>query len=246
LSYKIAFRKSVRVLALSIFLGILFCVFPVSALSGVIVDDTVVLKGRKVMLRAETKGRLFSKGGEVVEFFVDGKSIGRTLSGGDGVAFKQFSPMNTGLHQISVRSGADEDTGLLLSLKRGSCVVFVDVEGSLIEGLFPPRPRQGSQKAIEEIHKRFPIVFLRTRFVSVKAVKELLEDYGFIRLPVVKWREGAIFDEIAEEGLRIKAIIAAPRVIESVKGLKPLAFSFESVKDAEEVEGWEEISRKVR
>lgn len=235
-----------RDLAVLIFLVILFCIFPASALPGVIVEDTVVLKGRKIMLRAETKGKLFSKGGEVVEFFVDGKSIGRTLSGGDGVAFKHFIPINTGLHQISVRSGTDEDTGLLLSLKKGACIVFVDIEGSLIEGLFPPEPKQGSQKAIREIHKKFPIVYLRTRFISAKAIKGWLRKHEFIRLPVVPWRQGAIFDEIAEEGLKIKAIIAAPKVIESAREHKPLAFSFEAVEDAEEVAGWEEISGRVK
>jgi hypothetical protein len=235
-----------RALALVIFLGILSCIFPATGLPGVIVDDTVVLKGQKVMLRAETRGKLFAKGGEVVEFFVDGKSIGRTLSGGDGVAFKFFVPMNTGLHQISVRSGTDEDTGLLLSLKRGSGIVFVDIEGSLIEGLFPPRPKQGSQDAIKEIHKRFPIVFLRTWFVGAKAIKEWLREHEFMQLPVVSWDQVAIFDEIAEKGLRIKAIIAAPKVIESVKGHRPLAFSFEPVEDANEVTGWEEISRRVK
>jgi hypothetical protein len=235
-----------RDLAVLIVLVILFCGFPASALPGIIVDDTVVLKGRNVMLRAETKGRLFSKGGEVVEFFVDGKSIGRTLSGGDGVAFKNFIPMNTGLYQISVRSGTDEDTGLLLSLKKGARIVFVDIEGSLREGLFPPEPKQGSQKAIREIHKKFPIVYLRTGFISARAIKGWLRKHEFMRLPVVAWRQGAIFDEIAEKGFKIKAIIAAPKVIESAREHKPLAFSFEAVGDAEKVAGWEEISGRVK
>ena len=74
---------------LEVFIGlaILFCVFPATALSRVTVYDTVVIEGQKVMLRAETSGILFRKGGELVEFCIDGKSIGKTLSGGDGVAF---------------------------------------------------------------------------------------------------------------------------------------------------------------
>lgn len=228
---------------------VLSCMFPASALSRVIVHDTVTLKGQKVMLRAETSGKLFSKGGEVVEFIVDGKSIGKTLSGGDGVAFKLFSPTRTGLHQISVRSGGDEDTGLLLSLKRGSTIVFIDVEGSLSEGLlglFSNKPKQGSQKATKEIHKRFPIVFLQTGFLGVKAIKEWLKENEFMELPVVSWRQGAVFSEIAEKDLKIKAVIGSPKVIESAKEYKPLALSFEAVEDAEEVKDWEEISKKFK
>ena len=42
-----------RVLAVFICFAVLFCMFPASALSRGIVDDTVVLKGQKVMLRNE-------------------------------------------------------------------------------------------------------------------------------------------------------------------------------------------------
>lgn len=234
-----------RGLAVFICLAILFCVLPGSALSRVTVFDTVVIEGRKVMLRAETSGKLFRKGGELVEFFVDGQSIGKTLSGGDGVAFKQFTSIKTGLRQISVRSDKDEDTGLLLSLKRGASIVFVDVGGSLVEGLFSWEPKHGSQKAIKEIHKRFPIVYLQTSVVGLRAVKVWIEENEFEKLPVVPWRQGAIFDEIAEKDLRIKAIIGGLKVIESAKEYKPLAFSFEASDYAENVKDWEEISNKI-
>ena len=234
-----------RGLAVFICLAILFCVFPASALSRVTVYDTVVIEGQKVMLKAETSGKVFRKGGELVEFFVDGQSIGKTLSGGDGVAFKQFTSIKTGLRQISVRSDKDEDTGLLLSLKRGASIVFVDVEGSLIEGLFSWEPKHGSRKAIKEIHKMFSIVYLQTSVVGLRAVKVWIEENEFEKLPVVPWRQGAIFNEIAEKGLRIKAIIGGPKVIESAKEYKPLAFSFEASEYAENVKDWEEISNKI-
>ncbi len=234
-----------RGLAVFICLAILFCVFPASALSRVTVYDTVVIEGQKVMLRAETSGKLFRKGGELVEFFVDGQSIGKTLSGGDGVAFKQFTSIKTGLRQISVRSDKDEDTGLLLSLKRGASIVFVDVEGSLLEGLLSWEPKHGSQKVIKEIHKMFSIVYLQTSVVGLRAVKVWIEENEFEKLPVVPWRQGAIFNEIAEKGLRIKAIIGGPKVIESAKEYKPLAFSFEASEYAENVKDWEEISNKI-
>ena len=234
-----------RGLAVFICLAILFCVFPASALSRVTVYDTVVIEGRKVMLRAETSGKVFRKGGELVEFFVDGQSIGKTLSGGDGVAFKQFTSIKTGLRKISVRSDKDEDTGLLLSLKRGASIVFIDVEGSLLEGLLSWEPKHGSQKAITEIHKMFSIVYLQTSVVGLRAVKVWIEKNGFEQLPVVPWRQGAIFDEIAEKDLRIKAIIGGLKVIESAKEYKPLAFSFEASEYAENVKDWEEISNKI-
>ena len=229
---------------LAVFIGlvIIFCVFPGSALSRVTVYDTIVREGQKVMLKAETSGKVFSKGGELVEFFVDGKSIGMTLSGGDGVAFKSFISLKTGLCQISVKSDKDEDTGLVLSLKRGTSIVFVDVEGSLVEGVFSWKPKHGSQKAIKDINNKYPIVYLQTSVVGVRAVKLWIEENGFEKSPVVSWMQGSIFNEIAEKDLRVKAIIGGPKVIESAKEYKPLAFSFKASEYAENVKDWEEIN----
>jgi hypothetical protein len=208
--------------------------------------DAVVVKGQKNILRAETKGRLFSKGGELVEFFVDGKSIGKTLSGGDGVAFKPFTPEQTGLHQVVATSAGGKSTGLLLCLKRGSYIVFIDVEGGLFKSLISRKPREGSQQAIKEISGRFPVVFLKTSILSVEIVKTWLEENKFVKPPVVPWRGGKIFEEIVEDGLKVKAVIGAPKVIESSRKYKPLSFSFKQLDDAEWVRDWEEISKKLK
>ncbi|MDH5767900.1 MAG: hypothetical protein OEZ31_02950 [Nitrospirota bacterium] len=228
---------------LSVFL--LF-VFPSNALSDVIVHDMVMPQGEEMMLRAETKGKIFSKGGERVEFFVEGKSIGKTLSGGDGFAFKQFTPLKTGIHRITVTSGIGEGNGLLLSLKKGTRIVFIDVEGSLLRGPFSKEPRQGSQKAIKEIYRKFTIVFLQTGLLNVKTLKAWLKENKFIEVPVIPWGQGSLFDDIHKKGFKIKAIIGSEAVIESAKGYKPLAFSFEGGEDAKEVKDWEEIQKKLK
>jgi hypothetical protein len=234
-----------RIYTLLICCTLLFWTFPAKALSDVIVHDMVSLRGERAMLRAETRGKIFSKGGELVEFFVDEKSIGKTLSGGDGVAFKPFTPAKTGLYKIRVKSDREEGRGLLLSLKRGSRIVFVDVRGTLLEGLLSRKPMQGSQRAMKEIHKKYPVVYLQTTLVSTKSIKLWLQENEFVESPVVPWSQGEIFDEFAERSFGIKAIIAGPDVIESAMEHKPVAFSFEDVEDAEEVKDWEEIRTKL-
>lgn len=237
---------SVRALVVFISLAVLFFMSPASAWARVSVGDKVVVKGHKMMLRAETKGKFFSKGGELVEFFVDGESIGKTLSGGDGVAYKPLTPRRRGLHKIKVTSGGDEDTGLLLSLERGSGIVFVDIEGAILEGPFSREPRPGSQEAVRAIQKRFPVVFLQRGLFDAKAVKQWLRENEFIELPVVSWRKGAIFDDTAEGGLRIEAVIGAPKVIGSAMEHEPQSFSFEQAEGAEWVGHWEEINKKLK
>ena len=219
---------------------------PDAALSRVFVYDTVALKGQEVMLKAETRGVLFSKGGELVEFTVDGRSIGKNLSGTDGFAVKEFIPARTGLYKINVRSGDDKDNGILLALERKARIVFVDVAGSLLEGSFGETEKPGSSKAITRIHKRFPIVYLLKGLLSVEATRTWLKKNNFPVAPVLPWGQGEVFREIKERDLQIKAIIGGADVIESAQMYKPLAFSFDSMEDAEVVENWKEIEKKLK
>ena len=213
------------------------------AYSEVIISDAICIKNEAVMLKAETKGKIFSKGGKIVEFTVNGKSIGKSLSGGDGVAFKEFRAEKTGLYKVSVVSGKDKDSGLLLSLKKGAEIVFIDVEGSLYI-LSSKGPSKESKKVIRAISRRFPIVYLQTFVVGAKATKKWLKENGFVEAPVLSWKDGNVFQELSKKGLKIKLIIGRPDVIESAKEFRPKAFSFVEVEGAEEVKGWEEIGKK--
>jgi len=235
-----------RILSAFILSVSLFGICPDAALSRVLVYDGVALKGQEVMLRAETRGTLLSKGGEVVEFTVDGRSIGKNLSGTDGFAVKGFIPARTGLYKISVRSGDDKDSGILLALERKTRIVFIDVAGSLLEGPFGEKEKPESRKAITKIKKRFPIVFLQKGLLSVEAVRSWLKKNNFPVAPVLPWDQGDVFREIRERDLHIKAIVGGPEVIESAQMYKPLVFSFDSVEDAEVVENWGEIEKKLR
>jgi len=218
-----------------------FLLLPTAGFSDILVDDMLVLKGDETMLSAQTRGRFFTEGGRLVEFFLNGKSLGKSLSGGDGFAYKQFTPIRTGLFQIAVTSGEDDNTGLLLSLKKGDKIIFVGVEGSLFEGLLSQKPKGGSQDVIEGLSKKFPVVFLQTGLLSIKVLKSWLKENGFVDLPVLAWGEGELFDEINKKGLKIKAIIGHQSVIESAQEYKPQSFSFEEAEDAVVVKNWEEI-----
>jgi hypothetical protein len=201
----------------------------------------LVLKGEETMLSAQTRGKFFTQGGRLVEFSVNGKSLGKSLSGGDGFAYKQFTPVKTGLFQISVTSGDDENTGLLLSLKKGDKIIFIDVEGSLFEGLLSQKPKEGSQQVIEGLSKKFPVVLLQTDILNANVLKLWLKESGFVDLPVLAWEDGNLFDETNEKGLKIKAIIGRQPVIESAQEYKTQSFSFEEAEDAVVVKDWEEI-----
>lgn len=235
-----------RISGAFIILTLISCMIPQSALSEVIVRDMVVLEGKKVMLRGETKGKLFSKGGELIEFFVEGRSLGNSLSGGDGMAFRKFVPPGPGLYEVTARAGNEKGTGVLLALKKGTGIIFIDAEGTVLESLFSGRPASGSQKVIKEIGRKFPIVFLQGGFTGIKTLKLWLKENGFMISPVVPWNNGAIFDEMYEKGFIIKAIIGGPDIVQSALKYHPLAFSFQRDDNAVEVKDWEEIRKRLK
>ncbi len=229
-----------------IFLAVLAFIlfFSVESYAEAVFYDAVCLKDERIMLKAVTKGRIFTKGGQMVEFSVDEKSIGRSLSGGDGAAFKEFRAKKSGLYKVSAVSGKDKDTGFLLALKKGAEIVYIDIEGSIFVPM-SGKLMKDSQKVIKAIAKKFPVVYLQAGILDSRALKKMLKENEFAEAPLLQWTGGNVFEEADKKGLKIKFVIGGKAVIESAKEFKPKAFSFNEVEGAKEVKDWEEIGKKL-
>jgi hypothetical protein len=216
------------------------------ARADVVVSDAVAVAGKEVRLKAETKGTFFRRGGELVEFFVDGKSLGKTLSGGDGEAYKAFTPAKTGLLEVSVKSGSDEDEGVLLVLKKGAAIVFVEIIGGLAETGMPPTGRPGSREAMKKLQARVPVVYIQSSNIDIAATRKWLDDNEYPKAPVLPWDGGALFKPITGMGLNIRAVVGNPQFIESAAKWKPESFSFEPVKGVVRLRHWREMEEKLK
>lgn len=214
--------------------------------TGVRVPDGIALKGRPYMISATTGGIVFPRRGELVEFFVNDRSIGSTLSGGDGRAFMEFTPLERGLHVISAVSGGQKGRGMLLALEKGESIVFIDIEGALPEGIFPMKPGNGAQGAIEILSEKFPILYLQTLVPDKSMLSAWLGKHGFQDAPILKWDGGDIFDDVTDYGLVVRAVIGSPAVIESAAHYTKSLFSFREADGAEKIGHWNEMGEKVR
>ena len=182
-----------------------------------------------------------------MEFFIDGKSIGKNLSGGDGLAYKEFKPGTVRLIKVSAESGKEKGEGLLLVLRKGKGLIFIDVEGSLKDGQFELKPKEGSKEAVEKIAKRFPVIYLHTGMFGGGIAREWLKENGFMEAPLLPWDNGLIFEEVTGMGLKIKAVIGTSAVISSAEEFKSGKFTFEEdVEGAETVEVWSEVTDKLK
>ncbi len=223
------------------FLIALLLVAPAYASAGIIVNDSVAVEGSTIMLSAQTRGRFFPKGGELVEFEVEGKSLGRVLSGGDGWAYMEFRAGKRGLYGITARHGSETGSGLVLSLSKGAEVVFIDVEGTVFSRPFSDEKDTGPSTAFEEIAKRFPLVYLSAGVMNEQAMKKWLGKKGFPEAPVLAWRGGGVFEALADMGLVIRAVVGSPDVLASARQHDAQLISFKPVEDATEVDSWQDV-----
>jgi hypothetical protein len=232
-----------RLSACLFLISILLSASPIQA--DVYVYDAVAVQGEEVRLKAETRGTLFTRGGELVEFFVDDASLGKNLSGGDGAAYRYYRASGPGLKTIRAVSREMTGTGFLLVLKPGAGVVAVDVEGALLlEGFMSPG-RPDSRKVLESIAKRHPLIYLQSGETNLKAVRYWVQKNEYADAPLLPWDDGAVFDALAKKGLKIRAVIGGPAVIESAIKHRPQAFSFTPVKGAVRLKSWKELEGQL-
>lgn len=223
---------------------ILLLALPVCVSAEVVVEDSIAAAGEATTLAARTRGFLLPRGGELVEFRVNGTVLGKNLSGGDGWAYREFTPEREGLYEVSAASDRESGTGYLLSVGKGKGVVFIDVQAAIFKPPFSREPREGSLDAVRSIEERFPLVYLYTALPG-PAVRALLEEYGFPPGPLLGWRGGRVFGEAAKKGLRVEAVVGSAEVAESAKEHTDMLFTFEPSEEVREVENWDEVLKAL-
>lgn len=228
-------------------LGLLISVLPApaAALAQVTLHDAVAPVGREVMLRAETGSGLFGAGGVLVEFFADGRRVGKNLSGGDGVALFSFVPRMARLYSLRAETPGGRAEGLLLAVKESAELVLIEVEGGLLERSLTMKPRPGSVEALKKVSRRYPVVFLGGGFIGVAAMKRLLKERGFPEAPLIPGGD-AVFAALREKRLKVRAVVGRPELVQTARGYTKRAFSFDATEDRDAVEDWEEILRRIR
>ena len=229
-----------------LFFLLLVLAVPASAYAEIFVNDTVALSREEILIKAETKSGYFAKGGKIVEFAVNGKSIGSVLSGGDSIAYKIFKTGSPGIYTVLARSGKDTGSGVILALKKGSALVFIDIEGSLLAAPFAKKPIKSSREVIKKIMNSYPVVYLHTGNIGISSVREWLRQNRFPVSAVMSWQTGDIFAALDKKGIKIKAVIGSQAVIDSANAYKPEYFGFDEEDSSKNLKTWQAIEQKLR
>jgi hypothetical protein len=233
---------SSRPLWYALALWLVLSLFSLAEAAEVQVPDSLAPVGSPVMLEAHTKGMFFARGGEEVTFYVDGKRLGETLSGADGIAYMEFVPRRAGLHTVKTASGEAEGAGLLLVLERGARIVLVHVEGALFKGPLTKEPRRGSVEAVKKISEAFPVLYVTALPLGRGALREWLRENGFPEAPLLDWKAGGLPGWIKKKGFAVRAVIGDPEVAAGAAEQGLHAFSFEQAEGARKVRSWKEVA----
>ena len=142
--------------------------------------------------------------------------------------------------------GEESGKGLLLALKKGVEIVFVDIEGGLVDSPFTLDVRDGAFEVMKRIEKRYPVVYLSSGMLGEQILKKWMEEKNLRNGPILSWDSGAVFAAVRKKGIRIKAVIGNPSVVDSARKYKPMLFSFEEAQGAKKVKSWEEIEKEIK
>jgi hypothetical protein len=192
------------------FLPVLFSVNPVSARSSasIIPFDQLTQPDRPVRLAV----RLVTGGlglvnrpvsGERIEFLLKDRSLGQTLSGGDGMAVKSFVPPKPGLYTITVRLIENpryqaDPVELIIACRKASVrILLVTLSSVRIPGQPSPlpfsptpssEPMPEAVKVLSGLSKLYQLLYIETGDETlIPETKDWLTHQGFPPAPLVAW-----------------------------------------------------------
>jgi len=223
------------------FLICCFVVLPAAQSRGaIIVYDRVTTVGTPVYLKVLTKGKIFADGGRLVEFFLDDKSLGKNLTGGDGYGFRKYTPKRPGIIKVQARSKGESGSGLLLVMKKKEKVIFIEIEGGFKDAFISEIAAGASRRAVERLLKKYRVIYI-SRYTGLRMAREWLDEHEFPEAPVLRWQGAKMFTTFKEKGIRLYAIIGSAGVIAEAEEHIEKRYTFEKTPKGQTVRDWEEI-----
>lgn len=213
-------------------------------LSAVIVYDQVTTVGTPVFLEVLTKGLLFAEGGRLVEFYLDDKSIGNNLTGGDGHGYRKYTPDRAGMIKVSARSEGESGSGLLLAMKKSEKAVLIEIEGGFKDAFISQIAARADRRALEKLIEKYRIIYISRygRYVGTQRSKDWLDEVEFPDAPVLAWRGPQTLTALKAKGINLYAVIGSAEIIAQAADHIERRYTFEQTQNGQTVTDWEEIS----
>ena len=210
--------------------------------ANLLVYDELSLPGERMQLKAflfqeGLLGKRIGLGGENVEFFVQDRSIGKTMTGGDGKAYLEFVPRLRGNLTIkaqvrgSPRVTDQEGTGLLAAWEKRRPILLVD-----LAALLPAETKSNP------LHSLIPLNVAKESFSAPHsdAAPELEKLGKYYYNLVYLFRSNGVTSEVVGAWIKKHALPAGISMVVQT-GQKALIAFLEKMKE----DGWENVTAGI-
>ena len=213
-------------------------------LAAIIVYDRVTTIGTAVYLKVLTKGILFADGGRLVEFYLDDKSIGKNLTGGDGFGYRKYVPRRKGIINVRATSRGESDTGLLLVMEKSEKAVLIDIEGGFKDALISDIAAGASRQVVKRLLEKYRVIYLN-RYTGIQTARSWLNELEFPDAPILEWRGAQTLSALKEKGVNLYAIIGSAGVIGEADGQIEKRYTFDQNQAEQTVKDWQEVVERL-
>jgi hypothetical protein len=210
------------------------------SLGAVIVFDRVTTVGTPVYLKVLTKGRIFPKGGQLVEFYLNKKTFGKNLTGGDGYGYLKFTPKRPKMITVEASSNGERGSGLVLVMKKDEKAILIEIEGGFKDAYLSEIAAGASRKAVKALMQKYRIIYL-SRYTGIQMSKNWLNEERFPESPVLRWRGPKILSALKEKGVNLYAIIGSAGLIAEAADEIEKRFTFDQTEKGQKVTDWDEV-----
>jgi hypothetical protein len=218
---------------------------PALTYGAVVLFDGVTTVETPVRIMVLTKSRFFSKGGMLVDIYLDDEHLKKILTGGDGHGYLKYTPRGPGLKKVTARSAGDTASGLMLVMAKQEKAIIIEIEAGFQVAPLSAETRKNSSQVVEALSQKYKIIYLSTSLGS-GITRSWLEKNGFPISVILPWQGFQVFTALKSRGVEVYAIIASAPVISEAKKHIEKRYTFEDSQDGESVQDWDEISRLLQ
>jgi hypothetical protein len=214
------------------------------SLGAVIVYDRVTTVNTPVYLKVLTKGKIFADGGRLVEFFLDDKSLGKNLTGGDGYGYRKYLPQRAGIIKVRATSDGESGNGLVLVMKKSDKAVLIEIEGGFKDAFISEIAAGAGRQAVEALLKNYRVIYL-SRNTGIRMARNWLDEKSFPDGPVLRWRGTQTLSALKGKGVHLYAIIGAAGVIDAAADHIEKRYTFDKTQKGQTVNDWHELMKEL-
>jgi hypothetical protein len=222
-----------------------FLILPAAhGLGAVIVYDRVTTVGTPVYLKVLTKGRIFADGGRLVEFYLDDKSLGKNLTGGDGYGYLKYTPRRKGIIKVRATSQGESDAGFVLVMKKSEKAVLIEIEDGFKDAFISDIAAGASRQAVKQLLKKYRVIYL-SRYAGIRMARSALDEMEFPDAPVLRWQGEQTLNALKEKGVNLYAIIGPASVINIAADHIKKRYTFDQNQKEQTVKDWQEVMKRL-